>query len=111
MRCRTHAVQHPSTSARFVERSNLRRGLARLCRAHSAGGSQKTAGRITWAWQQALSRPPRADELKAIETLLDREQLEYAHDEKAADAFLHVGQKPKPADLDSSELAAWTNVA
>jgi Protein of unknown function (DUF1553)/Protein of unknown function (DUF1549) len=75
-----------------------------------SGGSDAT-GRITWAWRQALDRAPRLDELQAIQALLDKEQTQYKHDTRAADALLAVGFSPVPAGLDHAELAAWTSVA
>jgi hypothetical protein len=74
-------------------------------------GGPDTAGRIEWAWRQALSRPPRADELKTIRALLDRHLEEYRRDPQSAEAFSKVGLSLAPKDVDAAELAAWTNVA
>jgi hypothetical protein len=74
-------------------------------------GGRDAGSRITWAWQQALARAPRADESSTIRDLLDRQVAEYRRDPPAAEALLKVGLVPAPKDLDSAELAAWTNVA
>jgi hypothetical protein len=74
------------------------------------GGTDSTH-RITWAWQEALSRPPRADELRAIQALLTRENDAYGRNAEAASALLSVGERPRPADIAAGELAAWTSVA
>lgn len=69
------------------------------------------AARLQWAWQQALQRPPEADELKIIGPLLDERFAAYRSDAKAADALLKVGLAPVSAALDKAELAAWTHIA
>ena len=75
-----------------------------------AGGAD-TASRIKWAWRQALARAPRPDELTTVRALLDQHLAEYRRDPQAAAALLKVGLSHAPADLDPSELAAWTNIA
>ena len=74
------------------------------------GGADANA-RLAWAWQQALSRAPRADELATARALLDKHLAEYRTDTKSAEAFLKIGLAPAPAGVDSAELAAWTSVA
>jgi hypothetical protein len=67
--------------------------------------------RIAWAWRQALSRPPSAEEIRALEALLLKQLGEYKADPAAAEALLQVGLKNPAAGFDKAELAAWTNVA
>ncbi len=67
--------------------------------------------RIAWAWQQALQRDPRADELRTVATLFAERLAAYQADKGAADALLKVGLAPVSATLDHGELAAWTHVA
>ena len=74
------------------------------------GGPDPNA-RFRWAWRQVLARNPRADELKTIQSLLDRELTQYRADPAAAQALLKIGQAPLPPGADPSELAAWTNIA
>jgi len=74
-------------------------------------GGNDTKSRITWAWRQALSRQPRADELKTVQVLLEKQLAEYRADPPAAQALARIGQTPPLEDSDLSELAAWTNVA
>ena len=74
------------------------------------GGADVNA-RLTWAWRQVLSRAPRADELKTVQALLDKELAEYRADPAAAQSLLKIGLTPAPKDADASELAAWTNIA
>lgn len=69
------------------------------------------AKRIQWAFQRALQRNPRADELKTIQALLEKHLSVYREDLKSADALLQTGLSPVPEGLDKSELAAWFHVA
>jgi hypothetical protein len=70
-----------------------------------------TDQRISWAWRQALQRPPRPDELATIRALLKKEQVEYQADSKSGSELLQVGEAPVQENLNDAELAAWTNVA
>jgi hypothetical protein len=74
-------------------------------------GGADARSRIEWAWRRALQRAPRADELDTVRALLERHLEEYRRDPPAADALLKVGFSTPPKDVDSDELAAWTNVA
>jgi hypothetical protein len=73
------------------------------------GGSESEA-RIRWAWQQALDRQPRRDELATAGALLEKHLAEYRQDPKAAEAVLHIGAASAPEGCDPVELAAWTSV-
>ena len=74
-------------------------------------GGGDTAARLTWAWQQALQRAPRQDEVEVATALLAKHQAQYAQDAQASEAVLKVGLAPAPQDLAPAELAAWTSVA
>jgi len=74
-------------------------------------GSGDATARITWAWRQALSRAPRADELATARALFDKHLAQYKADAKAAESLLKVGLAPLPSAADQAELAAWTSVA
>ncbi len=67
--------------------------------------------RVAWAWQQALQRPPRAEESKTMIALLDERLTAYRANAAAGEALLKTGFAPVPAGLDKAELAAWTHVA
>ena len=69
------------------------------------------AKRITWACQQALQRQPSADEMKTISVLFSKHLTDYTKDTAAAEALLKTGAAATPANLNKSELAAWTHVA
>jgi hypothetical protein len=74
-------------------------------------GGADAPSRIEWAWRQALQRSPRVDEVSTARALLNRHVEEYRRDPQAAAALVKVGFSAAPKDLDSAELAAWTNVA
>jgi len=74
-------------------------------------GGADTPARLTWAWRQALQRSPRDEEVRVVETLLEKHKVQYAQDAQASAAILKVGMAPASADLDPAELAAWTSVA
>jgi hypothetical protein len=67
--------------------------------------------RLAWAWQRALQRDPRAEELDTMRKLLARHLAAYRQDPAAAAALLKTGDAPVPGALDKVELAAWTHIA
>jgi hypothetical protein len=74
-------------------------------------GGRDTSARIQWAWKLALSRAPRADELKVARALFEKHLAEYRQDQDGAAALLKVGLSAAPAGMDPAELAAWMSVA
>ena len=74
-------------------------------------GGPDESTRLNWAWQQALGRIPRAEELATVRTLLTKHRTEFQADPAAAKAYLKVGAHPAPPELDAAELAAWTDLA
>jgi len=73
-------------------------------------GGADTRSRIRWAWRVVLSREPHDREIAALEKLFERNRSRYAADSEAAKKLIRTGLAPVPADLDPSELAAWTMV-
>jgi hypothetical protein len=69
------------------------------------------AKRIEWACQQALQRQPTAEEAKTLATLLNKHLADYQKDTAAAEALLKTGAAPVAANLNKSEVAAWTHIA
>ncbi len=74
-------------------------------------GGKADDERLAFAFRQALSRPPTSQELQILMSLRKKHSDEYTNDKQAADQFLGIGDRPKPNDVDSAELAAWTSVA
>lgn len=82
-------------------------------RALKEGGANLEA-RVGWAFRQAVSRAPAADELVVLSELFESHRAQYGADPKAARELLAVGQAAAPSapsDVDLAELAAWTSVA
>ncbi len=74
-------------------------------------GGRKTQSRLEWAFERALARPPRTEEIKVLQALLDREMARFQSDDAAAGALVATGDAPLPAKVKPVELAAWTSVA
>ena len=74
-------------------------------------GSGSPEERLNWAFQEALQRQPRAEEVKTLLAVLEKNRAVYAADAPAAEAVLKSGQAPVPAQIDKVELAAWMHVA
>ncbi len=74
-------------------------------------GGTDLAGRIRWAFRQAVSRVPFAAEVSVLSQLYEKHRASYEADRDAAKELLAVGQAAVPEDVDVAELAAWTSVA
>jgi hypothetical protein len=74
-------------------------------------GGKSTGDRIKWAFARALARPPRGDEAKLLQGLLEKQRARYARDEAAARELIDTGDAPVAKDLPAAELAAWTAVS
>jgi hypothetical protein len=85
------------------------RALAeRMIREASGGGVEP---RIHFAYRQAVGRKAQPGEVKLLENLYQQHLEQYRADRPAAEALLHVGDRPVPKELDPVELAAWMSVA
>ena len=67
--------------------------------------------RVAWAWRQVLQRLPRVEEMETVMPLVREHLAHYKANPAAADGLLKTGLAAVPADLDKTELAAWTHVA
>ncbi|MBL9201120.1 MAG: PSD1 domain-containing protein [Opitutaceae bacterium] len=76
-----------------------------------AEGGATPEARIARAWQRALQRAPRSDEVRTAVELIDEHLRIYRADSKAADALLATGDAVAPSGIDRAELAAWTHLA
>jgi hypothetical protein len=84
---------------------------ARVFAEHIVAEGATTAQRLDLAFRRALSRPPRAEEVKVLTELVAKHSREFAQDRRAGQALLSTGDHPLPRDADVAELAAWTSVA
>ena len=66
---------------------------------------------VIWAFQQALGRQPRVDEIQVCFQLLKKHLAAYSDDPAAAAQLVKTGTSPVPAEVNVVELAAWTNLA
>jgi hypothetical protein len=74
-------------------------------------GGDTAPERLTYAFQLATARKPKAEESKALDSLLGRRLKVYRKDPQAAQAFISVGASKPDAKLDPVELAAYANLA
>jgi len=79
-------------------------------RIHLEGG-EEFSDRVSWAFQEALSRTPTADEILLLANLYIKHRNEYLGNGEAAKALLSVGQATAPEGVAPEEIAAWTSVA
>jgi hypothetical protein len=82
-----------------------------LARRVVAEGGTSDLDRVRYALRLCLSRPPAAEQVAALETLLKAERDRYARDRAAAVALATEPLGPLPPGADPAELAAWTAVA
>jgi hypothetical protein len=74
-------------------------------------GGATDAARIDWAFRRVVSRKATPQEVAVVTGLLEKHRAEYTADPAAAKSLLEVGDRPVPAAVPPSELAAWTSVA
>lgn len=84
------------------------RAFAELILRH---GGSSSGERLHFAFRRAVSRDVTPAESQVLERLLDKHLAEYKSDPAAAGELLSTGARAVPADLNKTELAAWTSVA
>ena len=88
----------------FVEFSG---GLAQVLARHEGSVVDK----ITEGFLRCASRPPRGEELRAVQALLVDEYKKYHEDEGLARTLIHAAFVKPPTVDDPADLAAWIVVA
>ncbi len=78
-------------------------------RALAEGGTDSPA-RLGYAFRLCTARAPTARELDILQSLYRERLAAYRRDPIAAEELVGVGAHPRPADVDTAELAAWTAV-
>jgi mono/diheme cytochrome c family protein len=92
----------------FVEAA---RGFAAtLWKLEPGTGSASDTKRIQTAFQRALARPPRANELASLKSFLTLMRKAYAERPEDAAGLQKVGQLPPPQGVEPVEAAAWTSL-
>lgn len=89
----------------FVEAS---RALAARVLTEAEGDDDR---RLRWVWRVVVGRDARSEEVELLHSLLAKHRDQYADDPAAAKKLVSVGISKRPADLDVTELAAWTSVS
>jgi len=74
-------------------------------------GGNTAPERLNYAFRLATARKPKAEESKALDSLLERRLKVYREDPQAAQTFISVGASKPDAKLDPVELAAYANLA
>ena len=90
----------------FVEAARVFAARLLTGEAKSASDEQK----IAHAFQTALGRLPREKETASLVRFLAEQREHYRADAAEADKLTKVGFAPRPADVDTTELAAWTSL-
>ena len=67
--------------------------------------------RVTLAYRLAMSRAPKAEEIKVLLKLYEEQLKAYRANDQAATKLLGVGESGRNESLNPAELAAWTVVA
>ena len=75
-----------------------------------SGGDGENA-KLKWAYEHALSREPKKDEIRMLGELYQKHLEKYKSDKEAAEKVLAVGDSPAGKEIDKPELAAWTSVS
>ncbi len=88
----------------FVECSRV---FAQHLLAQKCDGDEQ---RIGLAFERALARPPRDKEAKSLEQFLQEQRRECEEDRDGSRKLVHIGNAPMAKDMDTKELAAWTEV-
>ncbi|HYG77340.1 MAG TPA: PSD1 and planctomycete cytochrome C domain-containing protein [Planctomycetota bacterium] len=91
-----------------VQHVEAARGLAQ--RMMTEGGANAPE-RLTYAFRTVLSRKPDAEEMKILQQELDAHLSRYQKDAEAAKKLIAAGESKPKAELNPSELAAYTLVA
>lgn len=76
-----------------------------------AEGGSTPEQRIAHGFRLAVARAPRPTELSILTRGFNRALADFRADRNAAETLLRVGERPSPATLDRTELAAYATIA
>jgi len=74
-------------------------------------GGDDVNSRLSWGVSTALSREATPKERTALKKLLEISRVDFEKDSQSAEKLLQVGLSPRPPNIVSTELAAWSAVA
>lgn len=66
--------------------------------------------RLSWAFETATGRKPKAEEVTVLTELLSKQRKQFADKPEEAKKLLAIGDMPAPKDQPAAELAAWMSV-
>jgi len=73
-------------------------------------GGATPAERISFAFQLCTARAPQPKEVEVLTKIYEAQLARFKQDPAAATKLISVGESARPAEVDASELAAWTTV-
>lgn len=74
-------------------------------------GGATIESRLRWAYSRALTRAPRAEEVRILSELLWKHRNQYQANPQDARSLVNMGQAPAHKGLNVADLAGWTSVA
>jgi hypothetical protein len=74
-------------------------------------GGSDPMDRINWAYETALNRKAKAQEIRLLFDLYQKHFAEYSQDNDAARKLISTGGAAVEKEADVAELAAWTSVS
>jgi mono/diheme cytochrome c family protein len=75
-----------------------------------ASGGSTPVERVAYAFKLCTSRMPRPEESQVLLDIYEKQLARFKQDPEAAKKLTTVGETPAPAEMDLSELAAWTAI-
>ncbi len=73
-------------------------------------GGKDDAAQVSWAFERATARTPRAEETQILLALLKKHRAQFAAKPDEAKKLLAIGDAVAPKDVKPEELAAWVSV-
>jgi hypothetical protein len=92
----------------YVEAS---RWLASSVLSESTSDTTRDTDRIQSLFRRVLARRPDTNELSRLERSIATFRKHFTKSQESADQLIQVGESPRDASIDSTELAAWTTLA
>jgi mono/diheme cytochrome c family protein len=71
-------------------------------------GGSTTVERLNFAFRLCTARAPQPRELEILARIFEAQWAKYKQNPAAATKLTSAGESPRPAEMDTSELAAWT---
>jgi hypothetical protein len=69
-----------------------------------------TVARLCFAFRLCTARVPSEKEIAILRRIFDESLSKYRQNPTAAAKLISIGESPRPSEIDSAELAAWTAI-